>query len=460
MTQQTWASHETRTTELGDKRLNRRLGRILEDLSASPGSSIPQASGTWAASKACYNFLGSKKVTAAGILASHQHSTIERIGQHRRILAVQDTSELDFTAHGKTSGLGYLHRKFQQGIIFHTSLAVSTQGEVLGVLAQQSWTRPNEDYGKKHQRRRRPTSEKETQRWLEMQQGAFCAASPDLQIIAVADREADFYEFFAAERPANAEVLLRVTHNRRVEAETRYLRQTIEAAPEAGEMLVELGRSDGRPARQARLSIRYTHLRIHAPSNRKLPVGMPQSVEVSIVLASEVDPPADQKPIEWLLLTSLPITTLEDAIACVGYYTRRWLIERFHYTLKSGCGIEQLQLESAERLQKALAVLSIVAWRLLWLLYHARVQPEASAEEFLERHEWQILYVKEHRGKRPPSTPPTLQQAVLWIAKLGGFLARRGDGTPGIKTLWRGLRRLNDLAGAWKLAQSLPVTYG
>lgn len=141
----------------------------------------------------------------------------------------------------------------------------------------------------------------------------------------------------------------------------------------------------------------------------------------------------------------------------------RWVVQSGCRPGTQQCGgtlfsIEDLQLESAEHLEKALAVLSIVAWRLMWLLCHSRVHPDDSSGEYLEPHERQLFYAKEHRGKAEAKHPPTMQQAVLWIAKLGGFLARKGDGDPGIKTLWRGLQRLNDMAETWKLARaSLPL---
>ena len=399
-----------------------------------PGSSIPQASQTWGATKACYNFLASEKVTPEKILQPHQQSTGRRIEQESVVLAVQDTSSLNFTAHGATTGLGYLQGESDRGIIMHTSLAVTPSAAVLGVLSQRSWVRPVEEYGKKHQRRRRSTSEKETQRWLDVQQEAFAAVAADVQVIAIADREADFYEFFASQRPSNADVLIRATHNRRLDGECEYLHEAIEQMPEATQMSVTIPRANERPERQARLSIRYQRVRMLAPRNRRTS-DHPASVEVTLLLAREIDQPAAGTPIEWWLLTTMLIDTPERAIACVGYYSQRWLIERFHFTLKSGCAIEQLQLESAERLRAALAVMSIVAWRLMWLLYHSRADPSASAEEFLQPHEWQILYLKEHPGTHLPEQPPTLQQAVLWIAKLGGFLARTSDGLPGIKTL-------------------------
>lgn len=179
-------------------------------------------------------------------------------------------------------------------------------------------------------------------------------------------------------------------------------------------------------------------------------------VAANVILVTEIDPPPEVKPIRWLLLTTLPVPHLAAALTCLRYYTLRWLIERYHYTLKSGCQVEQLQLESAERIQRAFATYSLVAWRLLWLTYLARVEPELSCDVFLTPDEWQALACHHLGSRTPPRQPPSLGQAVLWIAQLGGFLARRHDGVPGVKTIWRGFSRLADLVSLWRLLRRKP----
>jgi Transposase Tn5 dimerisation domain len=158
-------------------------------------------------------------------------------------------------------------------------------------------------------------------------------------------------------------------------------------------------------------------------------------------------------PLEWILLTSLAVESLDDARLMLRYYALRWLIERLHYTLKSGCQIEKLELETVERLQNALAVYLMVAWRLLWLVYQSRLDGQQSCEIVLETHEWQALFAVMHEGEAMPNQAPTLQQAILWIARLGGFLARKRDGSPGVKVLWRGWSRLTDIVRTWSIAQ-------
>ena len=173
----------------------------------------------------------------------------------------------------------------------------------------------------------------------------------------------------------------------------------------------------------------------------------------------EESPPDGEQPVEWMLLTTLPITTLEEGLQCLTWYTYRWRIERYHYILKSGCQIEKLQLETKDRLMRALAVYSIVASRLLWLTYQARETPEAPCTVVLSDSEWQSLYAATHRTTVLPDRPPNIRIAILWIAQLGGFLGRNHDGDPGLKVLWRGFRRLEDLTTMWELLHS-PTTYG
>ena len=259
----------------------------------------------------------------------------------------------------------------------------------------------------------------------------------------------------ALERSESVHLLIRANHNRRVEHPSHYLQAAIAQAPVAGTTTVEVSAKAGRPPRQATLSVRYQPLPILPPRNRRGRTQLP-AITVKVIWAHEEHPPEGTEPISWLLLTTLNVTSFEQACQCLRWYALRWLIERFHYVLKSGCRIEQLQLETRERIQRALATYVIVAWRLLWLTYEARLNPQQSCEVAFETFEWQALYCHVHQSTTPPTQPPSLAQAVLWIAQLGGFLARRHDGSPGVKTLWRGMRRLHDMAQTWRLLHSKP----
>ncbi len=445
-----WLDHELRYLDLGDVRLVKRFATLLADLVAQPSASIPHACGTWAKTKAIYRFWSSPHVTPHAIRSAHVRSTLDRITPHTTILAIQDTTSLDFTHHPATRDLGPLTPSSRQGMLVHSVLATSTTGVPLGLLDQAVWTRDPATTGKKHQRKQRATGEKESQRWLTALTTTHTLVPAEMHVITVADREADIFALFALPRPAHSHFLIRATHNRVVDHDAHLLWPSIRQTTVGGTVVVDLRRGDDRPARQARLSLRWTTLALQPPRNRPDRTVL-QPVPVQVLLAEEVDAPPGTSPIVWLLLTTLPLTTYAEAVQYVRWYTLRWLVERYHYVLKSGCRIEQLQLETADRLERALATYCSVAWRLLWLTYQARHTPELPCTVALTRTEWQALYATHHQTTTLPAIAPTLGEAVRWIAQLGGFLGRRRDGEPGVQTVWRGLQRLHDIAATWAL---------
>lgn len=447
---QAWAAQELQYATLGDPRRKDRLITLVEDLAARPGASVPQASGTWAKTKAAYRFWGDAHVTPDAIRESHLQSTVDRARRKGRVLAVQDTTELDFADHPATHGLGPLENIWQNGLKVHSTLAVSTEGVPLGLLHQHVWVRDAHKQKISRQRRKRPTRDKESQRWLTAWEASQSVLPRDVSVITVADSEADIFDLFAAPRRPGAELLIRGTHNRRVDATAQYLWETVRAQPVRGQYALPVRRRDGYPAREAVLTVRTATVTVQPPRHHRQRARL-APVTLHVILVEELAPPPQVEPIVWLLLTTLPVETWEQVRQCITWYSDRWLIERYHFVYKSGCHLEDLQLETAERLHRALATYSLVAWRLLWLTYEARRNPDASCECVLERAEWQALYAKRHATDQVPTTPPALRDAVRWIAQLGGFLARRSDGEPGVKTLWLGLRRLSDLADMWQL---------
>jgi len=418
-------------------------------LSQHPGASIPQASGNASQSQSIYRFWSNQRVSVHQILASHRASVVERANAHSVVLAIQDTTDLDFTSLHQTRGLGFICQTYQQGIKVHSAFAVSGEGEPLGLLHQHTWSRQQRS-GKRGERRKKATSEKESSRWLNTLNAAEAEIHPSVSVVHVGDQEADIYDLFVQPRRAQSELLIRAGHNRKVQHELDYLIPTIEQAPVKGERTIMVERNPERAARQATLVLRGMSVTIEVPRIHQSPQPC-HPVTLNVLLVEEVTPPPEGKPIRWLLLTTLPIETFEQAWQCVRWYGMRWLIERFHFTLKSGCRMENLQLETAERLLKALATYSIVAWRLMWLTYSARLSPEESCCQVLQPAEWKILRRK-FEPKNRSRKPPSLGQAVGWIAQLGGFLARKGDGEPGIKTLWRGIGVLHHLLEGAQLA--------
>ena len=457
---QSWAAEELEYTNLPDKRLNQRLIKIVEQASAQPEASVPQASGDWANTKATYNFWNSERFSSEDIIDGHRLKTAQRASQEDVILAIQDTSDFNFTHHlSKNWDKGFgqtCSQKYVRGLKVHSTLAVSSQGVPLGILDLQIWTRePKKKPKKKKSKSNTSIFHKESKRWLRGLVDAELAIPSTTKIVTIADGEGDMYELFALEREPNSELLIRANHNRPVNHEMKYLRESISQAPEAGKLKVSVPKKDGKPLREATLTIRCGMLTISPPSNSS-PGNNRSPISLNVIYAVEENFPEGVKPINWLLLTTLEVNDFEDAVGCIRWYSYRWLIERYHYVLKSGCGIEKLQLETAARIKKALATYAIVAWRLLWLTYHARENPQLKSDTVLEQHEWQSLYCHFHRTSITPAQPPSLKQAMVWIAKLGGFLGRKNDGEPGVKSLWRGLKRLHDIASTWKLAHSSP----
>ncbi len=447
-----WAKEELKYANLPDKRLNKRLIKIVGNLAQQPHASVPQASGDWANTKATYNFWQSKRFESEDIIDAHQKQSAQRAASEKSILAIQDTSDFNFTHHpGKTWEKGFgmtCAQTYVRGLKVHSIMASTAQGVPLGILDQQIWTR-NPKRKKKKQKAKSTILNKESKRWLTGLVTTELAIPSTTTVVTVTDREGDIYELFALEREANSELLIRAKHNRRIAHELKSVKQAIAQTPSSGQIVISVPRKDEQPTREATLTVRYASFTILAPSNRPK-TAKRQEITLNVISAKEENPPTGSRPINWLLLTTLEVKNFEQAIRCILWYTYRWLIERYHYVLKSGCRIEHLQLETAERIKKALATYAIVAWRLLWLTYQARQNPELPCDTILETHEWQSLYCHIHDVPIPSSQPPSIEQAVVWIAQLGGFLARKHDGFPGVKTLWRGLSRLHDIASTWK----------
>jgi len=446
---ESWVESELQYANLGDKRRNERLKQLVADLSSQPGASVPEACEEWAATKAAYRFWANAAVEADEILDSHRQMTLARCVGEGVVLAVQDTSELDYAQHSKMRGMGPLNNEHQQGMKFHTTLAVSVEGVPLGVLHQERWVRAWSEVGSRGQRRQRTTAEKESQRWLNALAASEGCVPAHVAVVTIADSEADIYDLFAQPRRPGSQLLIRAAHNRNVN-EAGHLWETVGNSPVQGEYSFDLQRKADRPARPATVAVRFTPLWIQPPQHRRQDATL-TPVPLTALLVEEPAPPPGEPAVTWLLLTTLPVASLDDALRMVRWYTYRWLIERFHFVLKSGCRLEELQLETADRIERAFATYCIVAWRLLWLTYQARRHPDLPADLVLQTHEWQALYCTIHQHNLPPPAPPSLAQAIRWIAQLGGFLARKSDGDPGVKTLWRGLRRLHDIAHAWLL---------
>jgi hypothetical protein len=403
-------------------------------------------------------FFDNERVDQADIVAGQRAACIERIKERRAelVLLLQDSSSFDFGHHPQTTGMGPLENQHMSGFWTHNTLAVSTEGVPLGLWDQQVWVREASQVGQRHQRHERPFEEKESYKWV-LGLSDLKAATRVTQVVTVCDREAHSYEFFDAVLNAEADFLVRASQGRSFTEDGVAVFAEIETWPVQDAYTLELKRRPGRPAREAQVELRFGTLMLKQPKRADT---TRETLTVHIVEVIEPNPLPGQEAVHWLLITSLPVTTLEQAHQMVEWYTFRWLIERFHYVLKSGCKLEDRQLQTQSRLERLLAVFNLVAWRLLWLTYQARQTPDASCLVALTEEEWQVLYAHHKRTTHLPETPPTLRQATRWIAQLGGFLGRKGDGEPGVKVLWRGWMRLQDKIDTWRLFRPPPQDVG
>ena len=447
-----WVMAELLGAELGDIRLSERLVRIVERLSERPEASIPQACGSAAETKAAYRFWDNDAVSPEAILWPHRQRTIERSSLHPVVLAVQDTTEIDLSSHLATEGLGYLGSPTARGLLAHNILCVSPEGTPLGLLDQFVWTRPPQERGKRYTCNTRATSEKESQRWLDGLASAERHLPDHPCVVLVGDRESDLFDLFATPRAQNVRLLVRIRDRRRlVRGPVKHLGNAVSQSPPRATTILEVPRADDRPSRTARLTLRWTCLTVERPVNHP-DRSAAREATLWFVEAREEHPPAGAKPLSWLLATSWPVETTGEATAILRWYTYRWRIERFHYVLKSGCGIERHQLATSERTERLLATLSIVAWHILQLAYEARNHPTLLCTRAFSDDQWRVLHLAVHKRQPLPDHPPDMAAAIRDCARLGGYLARKRDGPPGVKTLWRGWRRLADLVSGYTLA--------
>jgi hypothetical protein len=453
-----WAEEELGQAQLGDQRLRRRLLKIARDTYARPQSNIPQrCDGDRAKTKAAYRFFDHEQVSMEVVLQSHYAATAARLAQHPVVLVPQDTTSLNYSTHPATERLGPIGTEAQQiiGLLVHDTMAFNLEGTPLGLVDVQCWARDPNQFGKRHRRRKLPFEQKESVKWLRSLQAlermqSQCSQS---QLVSVGDRESDIYELFvwATQKPGRPHLLIRAEQNRRMQGEHGYLWEHLAAQPLGGIKEARLPRRDKRPGRIARLEVRYGAVELRCPRNGPR---MP-NVRLWAVWARESGSPAGQEPVEWMLLTTLPVESFEAACKKIDWYVKRWGIEVFHRTLKSGCKIENRQLGHADRIEGCLAIDLVVAWRIFHLCKLGRETPELPCTVFFEEIEWQALVGFINKDPLPPAKVPTLREALRLTAKLGGFLGRKGDGEPGTQTLWLGLQRLDDIAEAWRVFSRL-----
>jgi hypothetical protein len=443
-----------------DKRLQDRLATMLNCFSARPDCTIPEATSNRNDMDATYGFFQNTRVCPGGVVTTCLPYTLANLEGCCRVLSLQDSSDLNYSALASTEGLGYTDGHDTRGLKLHSTLAIrADDGLVAGLLTQQIWSRPFTRKGRAASRRLRQTKDKESYRWQDHAGAARLLVPADKVVIHVADREGDIYDWFATQRPANTHLLVRVAQAHRVvvhgpDGVEGKLAEVVAKQTPLGQHLITVPRADGKPSRQAELSLRVAALEVQPPQNAKQRSKL-RPVPVWVLEALEEKPPVGCEAIHWRLVSTEVIGTWEEVVRALREYMLRWLIERFHFVLKCGYRVERLQLETADRLANAVAVYSQTAVRVMRLTYLARTQPEAPASQEFSQEELDVLQAeRDCRTKRASGPLRTLAEAVRVVAQLGGHLARKGDGPPGLLVLWRGLKALHHMVLGFRHGQS------
>lgn len=446
-----WAEATFGSAQLKDRRRTRRVVRAAACMAENASASLPAQMQTWKEVLAVYRLLSEEDVTFEALMQPHWQQTYEQMEAHQLVLLVQDTTEVDLTSHPKMTGLGPLGTERGRGLYLQTMLAVLPERRaVLGCALQEPFLRRSapEGEGRDQRRQRR---QRETDIWKRLVERLFRGPA-QTTLVHVGDRGADIFAFFHACRSTQTHFLVRAAQNRRAagaEEESTYLLTSARGWPSQDGRAFEVPASHGRQARSTRLQIAWGPMRVLPP--RWEPDAPKEAMELWVIRVWEDEPPADEEPLEWLLLTSVPTVTLEQAWERVAWYTCRWVVEDYHQCLKTGCRIEARQLHSVERWMRLLGLLSPVAVRLLQLRDLARAAPERLASEVVAADLLAVVAAQTHQS------PALMTTADFWraVARLGGYLARTSDGPPGWKTLWRGWLRVQTLVEGVHLAPHL-----
>ena len=467
--QSTTIEHELEGIQLSDQRLDRRAQSLLETLASNPTASINEACQSWHESKAAYRLFDNSSVDPDDILQPHRDKTIERVKAQDTVCIAQDTTELDFTSH-PPQDVRNLDRFGRRGLYDHSHVAFTPEKLCLGVLDVHLWDRDKETLGTSKQREGQALDTGEGQRWLDGYRIACDVAGqcPETEVVSLADREGDLYEIFveAEKHETAAEFVIRSQRKRSLPqrdpdggpAAYKKMRDEIAQCEPVAYREVQLPQTPrrttgsgnkrhvGREARTAKLEIRAKRMTLRAPHNKKsyLP-----SVQVSVVWVKEIDAPDDGTQVDWLLISSLPVDTIKQVLRVVDLYVARWPIEVFFRVLKTGCRVEEIQLETKDRLVRALMFYKVIAWRIMFLTFLGRRCPELPCDVVFSEAEWKSVW-KVVQKSDPPQGTPSLSQFIPILASLGGYNNRGSDGPPGAEVIWRGTRRMLDFARCWQ----------
>jgi hypothetical protein len=456
-----WIDDEFATLDLNDLRLDRRARLILDRLASKPSLSIPAAcDGHEAEREAAYRFFDNDKVDDYEILRAHRQATRQRMAAFPVVLLVQDTTEFDFTRPNEVVvDAGPLTYESRIGFHTHAQVAFTPERLCLGAIDADTWGRdPGEVGQRKPQHAKVPIQDKESYRWVRGYHRACEVAAhvPNTQVISIGDAENDIYECFSAAlstahaRPADW--IIRACQLDRCLAaneEHHQLLQALQGRRILGTFVVAITPKKGRSARTATMAVRSASVTLKRPQRPADQPRLPE-VKVNVVWVRETQPPAGEDPVEWMLLTSLPVETFAQACLVADSYACRWQIEIDFKILQSGCQVEKLQLETADRLKPCLAMYMIVAWRVLYATMLGRACPELSCEVIFSEAEWKSVWTVQQQEPLPKRAP-SLGVFLKLVGALGGHTGQKWDGPLGPKRLWIGLQRTTDFGHAWRL---------
>lgn len=460
-----WSNEEFAGIEFGDKRLNERIKRTSQMLYEKPIASINEACGGWIDTKAAYRLFDNNKVKADKIIDALRQATLKRMKDHKTVLAIQDTTFFNYDSHESKTGLGIIHSNKVpvQGILAHNTLITTVDGLLLGLFDQKI-------YARKIKKKRSPhyskIKNKVSYRWLESIQTLRTHISENQSCIVIGDREADIFELMDGCQGLAFVFIFRSTHDRVVGERQRrwgaeqnaneYLIEFIEKKEIKTQIEIEIDDHKTQKKRIAKLDLRFAPVTFPAPwrldynvdgpsqKNQDRPTGSRLKVNLFVVEVKEENAPKGSQKIHWRLLTSIPVDTISSAKKVIELYQLRWTIEIYHRVLKSGCQVEQCRLETFARLERCLTLYSVIAWRLLWMTKMNQKEPNEKCTKIFSPEEWHALYRISNKTKSLPKQIPSIRQSIRWMAQLGGFLARKSDGEPGITTVWRGWQSLNN----------------
>jgi hypothetical protein len=446
-------SDEFSKLDFNSIRLEKRFIRTMETLAEQPDKSIWFCSENRAEAKAIYRMLSNDGLDRDEIIRAHRESTVRRMVQSEKtILAIQDTTSLNYNTQTKMDGIGYISDK-TLGVNIHSCLAATTDGLVLGLLAQSSYNRaqPKDDKRTHDSKKVRALEDKESFRWVQTLGESTIAVPPGVHVVTVCDREGDMYELFDEAKREGQAFLIRIVQNRKTIKNEKIL-DKIRKKRCFGRVETTIPRDSrrGLKEREAVFRIRYSSFEIKRPEILDKVKHLEACQKVYVIYVQEEQSYlryADKaiEPIEWFLMTNEPVEDYESAYEKAVWYMQRWKVEQFHHILKSGCTVEKLQERSMERTATLVLMYSIIAAVILNITYIARIYPQLPCTVCFEEDEWKVLYCTANKTKTPPEKPYTIAEAVTYLSWLGGPKRAPSDGPPGVKTIWIGLDKLNTL---------------